>query len=133
MNEPERKTIPQLIGSKRIAITDRENMEHLIGVLTHATTIGAFDELTRMLNYVAPLDDNTVILYRDGRPEEYSFFWVSVDREEYEESVAKATVYGTFREDLFQLPKRERQRYHGGLIFRPDGSGDDKPTWSVHT
>lgn len=131
-------SIITLLEQHRIACPSRESMFHMLRVIEFAARSGRLDALTERMNYLACREDETVIFNRDGRPDEMSFFWQQISREEYRYAVSMAT----FRRDDMPLPTDytpdfrydfvmpDRKTYHGGLICR---RGYTPLEWTIHT
>lgn len=118
-------SIAELIAQKRIAFLDREGAEHMIAVIEYAGSIGRLEELVRAVNYVACRPDEVVLMFRDGRSEEYSFFWSQITLTEFTQGRIEQQ-----KSPYQQFTYPSRQLYHGGLICRKNY---DPVSWSVHT
>ena len=118
-------SIAELIKQKRIAFIDREGAEHMIAVAEYAANANQLQHFTERLNYLACRPDEVVVMFRDGRPEEHSFFWKQITLAEF---TAGRNAQDADRYNQFGWP--ERQTYHGAMICR---TNYDPVEWSVHT
>lgn len=128
-------SVMQLMNAHRIFLPGEDGIAHMVNVVEQAGTYGVLPELQRMLNYIAPRPDETILMFRDGRSEELCFFWQQITREEHGAALKACGVDIEHVKDW--IPVRTNYRgpvrhcYHGGLICR--NIGKPTMTWSVHT
>lgn len=131
------RTLDDLLRLNMIYCPTRDSLTHLLRVTAFAARIDRYGHFLERLNYIAPRDDETILLYRDGTPEAMSFFWRQITLVDHGDRLSKAQG---FREpllndvshtiDLMMPYEGPSKSYHGGLICRTQY---DPIEWSVHT
>lgn len=115
-------TIAQLIENGRIWFPTDSGRLRLVQAMEHAGACGRIPHLCERFNYLAPREDETIVIEQDIAP--LSFFWRQITKKDH---VARLRAHQVYGEDYYaNFPQRT---YHGALIYR-DG---DPITWSVHT
>lgn len=130
MTEP--LTIQELLNQHRLYCMSDESMYHLLSVIEFAGIEGILPQLTRALNYITPLPDEVIVLFRDGRHEERCFSWLKITKAEHAAELERHGVYLQFCNHWSPIVKDytlpQRQFYHGGCIYRQNSK-----EWSIHT